>query len=141
MAVCEQRILLAHQLGKRYTSDQKRSMDAGNITHARQDQRVRFLYTLAPVWTAFKAGVLLVVPMSLLGQYLANTQGTNIFLRVIGSVLTLPGTIYSILTNQNAFANISSMMVYFLLQTAFYALLAFLVLAVFHSQNLQRGKA
>ncbi len=129
MAACEQRLVLEKKYGRRVTEKQQKAMDQGTAGHEKHDAEVRHVLGYEPVWNALRVGIMMGVPLSLLGELLLNVpEPEGVWPRVLGAILAGPGLIYSILTGNSVFASSISTGMYLLLQILFYSIMAFFFL-------------
>lgn len=136
MATCEQRLVLEKKHGRHVTEKQRKAMDQGTAGHEKHDAEVRHVLGHEPVWNALRIGVMLGIPLPLIGELLLNVpEQDGAWLRIVGAILAAPGLIYSILTGNSVFASSISTGMYLLLQVMYYSILAFFFLILFQPKR------
>ena len=81
------------------------------------------------IWRALAIGIVCGPIWTAAGEWLRHGTEFHSAWRTIGSIFTLPGVLYGVVTGRDPFATIVSMCVYFLAQIGFYTVVVFLGLA------------
>lgn len=77
-------------------------------------------------WSAFAIGIVCGPILTAAGEWLRTDSDIHVLGKLLGSILTFPGVLYTAFTGRDPFHSLSAMCVYFLVQIIYFTAIVFL---------------